>query len=88
MKKSTFNIDKVEKVRYTVFTKSNKEGKKMSIQVHPLNAIPIIVFVVVTNVMSYWHGRSENGWGIGGLIFTIILGTVGQILVGLSPMFW
>lgn len=59
----------------------------MSIQTNLLNAIPIIVFVVITNAMSYWHGRSENGWGIGGLIFTIILGILGQILVGLFPIF-
>ena len=52
-----------------------------------LDAIPIMVFVLMTCIMSYWHGRSEYGWRIAGLVYTIILGIIGQILVGFFPMF-
>lgn len=52
-----------------------------------LDAIPITAFVLLTCVMSYWHGRSEHGWRIVGLVYTIILGIIGQILVGFFPMF-
>lgn len=52
-----------------------------------LDAIPITVFVLLTCIMSYWHGRSEYGWRIAGLVYTIILGIIGQILVGFFPMF-
>lgn len=52
-----------------------------------LDAIPITVFVLLTCITSYWHGRSERGWRIVGLVYTIILGIIGQILVGFFPMF-
>lgn len=51
-----------------------------------LDAIPITIFVVVTCLMSYWHGKSEHGLGMPGVIFTIVLGTLGQILAGFFPM--
>lgn len=57
------------------------------LQVNCLNVIPIAIFVIATCAMSYWHGSSEYGWRIGGLIFTIVLGILGQILVGFFPMF-
>lgn len=65
---------------------NDERGDVMSLQANYLNAIPIAMFVIATCAMSYWHGRSEYGWRIGGLIFTIILGICGQILVGLFPM--
>lgn len=52
-----------------------------------LDAIPIAIFVLVTCIMSYWHGKSEHGWRIAGLVYTIILGIIAQILVGFFPMF-
>lgn len=52
-----------------------------------LDAIPIAIFVLVTCIMSYWHGRSVHGWRIAGLVYTIILGIIAQILVGFFPMF-
>ena len=60
---------------------------KTSLQYNWLNVIPVIIFVIVTCSMSYWHGRSEYGFRLGGLIFTIILGMLGQILVGFFPIF-
>lgn len=53
-----------------------------------LDAIPISVFVIVTCLVSYWHGKSKQGFGIVGVLYTIILGIFGQILVGFFPMFW
>lgn len=52
-----------------------------------LDAIPIATFAIITCVMSYWHGSSPRGWKIFGLIYTIILGIISQILVGFFPMF-
>lgn len=52
-----------------------------------LDAIPIAAFVLVTCTTSYWHGRSVHGWRIAGLVYTIILGVIAQILVGFFPMF-
>lgn len=59
----------------------------MALQVNLLNAIPITIFVIVTCCMSYWHGRAKQGYRVSGLIYTIVLGSVGQILVGLIPIF-
>ena len=38
------------------------------------NIIPIFIIATLLNLMSYWHGHSENGWGRAGLIYNIILG--------------
>mgnify|MGYP006972331610 FL=1 len=52
-----------------------------------LDAIPISIFVIITCATSYWHARSEQGWGLYGLFYTIFLGIVSQIFVGFFPMF-
>lgn len=52
-----------------------------------LNAIPIAIFVAVSCLMSYWHGKSKYGYGIAGLMFTILLGFIGQLLVVFYPIF-
>lgn len=52
-----------------------------------LNAIPMAIFVAVSCSMSYWHGISKHGYGIGGLMFTILLGFIGQLLVVFYPIF-
>ena len=74
---------KVQEQRAT----NRKEVEKMKMLHYSiLDAIPITIFVVVTCSVSYWHGKSEHGLGIPGLIYTIVLGTLGQILVGFFPM--
>lgn len=59
----------------------------MAMRINLLNAIPISLFVIVTCIMSYWHGKSKDGFGIAGVVFTIILGILGQTLVGFFPIF-
>lgn len=49
--------------------------------------ILIFAFTISTCCMSYWHSSSKDGFKIAGLIFTIVLGIIGQILVGFLPEF-
>ena len=63
------------------------KGGECVIHYSVLDAIPIMIFVLVTNIMSYWHGKSPHGWRIPGLAFTIVLGMIAQILVGFFPTF-
>lgn len=52
-----------------------------------LNAIPMSIMMILCCVMSYWHGVSEDGFKIGGLIYTVILGVSATILVVVKPIF-
>ena len=39
-----------------------------------LNIVPIWIVTTLFCIMSYWHGRSEYGWRIVGLLTNIMLG--------------
>lgn len=51
-----------------------------------INLSPIPIFMIVCCLMSYWHGKSEDGWGIVGVIYSIVVGIVGLILLTLCPI--
>lgn len=41
-----------------------------------LNIVPIWIVTTLFCIMSYWHGRSEYGWRIVGLLTNIMFGFV------------
>lgn len=51
-----------------------------------LNIVPIWIVTVLFCIMSYWHGRSEYGWRIAGLLMNIMLGFVFAFLVVKMPI--
>lgn len=51
-----------------------------------INIAPIPVFMILCCLMSYWHAKSEHGWGIVGAIYSIVLGTVALILLTTIPI--
>lgn len=52
-----------------------------------LNIVPIWIVNAIFCIMSYWHGRSEYGWRIAGLLMNIMLGFVFAFLVATKPVF-
>ena len=54
---------------------------------NPLNIIPTYIITVLLCLMSYWHGRSEYGWGKAGLFMNLILGFVFAVLAIKMPIF-
>lgn len=57
------------------------------VRVNALNAIPMSIMMLLCCSVSYWHGNSNNGWRICGLIYTAILGIFATILVIVKPIF-
>nr|DAE85474.1 MAG TPA: hypothetical protein [Bacteriophage sp.] len=52
-----------------------------------LNIIPVWIINTLFCIMSYWHGKSEYGWGIVGLLMNIMLGFVFAFLAVKMPIF-
>ena len=52
-----------------------------------LNIVPIWIVTTLFCIMSYWHGRSEYGWKIVGLLINIMLGFVFAYLAVKMPIF-
>lgn len=52
-----------------------------------LNIVPIWIVTTLFCIMSYWHGRSEYGWRIVGLLTNIMFGFVFAYLVVKMPIF-
>ncbi len=52
-----------------------------------LNIIPTFIVTCLLCIMSYWHGSSEYGWRLGGLVYTLVLGFVFAVFVVKLPIF-
>ena len=52
-----------------------------------LNIVPIWIVTILLCIMSYWHGRSEYGWRIVGLLINIMLGFAFAYLAVKMPIF-
>lgn len=52
-----------------------------------LNIVPIWIMNTIFCVISYWHGRSEHGWRIAGLLMNIMLGFAFSFLAVTKPIF-